>query len=66
MFIVSMQEGAVIAKIRRLQHCVLKCRDVEVSKQFYTEVLGMEVVSYNPERKAVTAKSPRPMPHWIL
>jgi catechol 2,3-dioxygenase-like lactoylglutathione lyase family enzyme len=39
---------------------------VEVSKQFYTEVLGMEVVSYNPERKAVTAKSLRPVTHWIL
>ena len=40
-----------MAKIRRLQHCVLNCRDVEASKRFYTEVLGMEVVSYNQERK---------------
>jgi catechol 2,3-dioxygenase len=40
-----------MAKIRRLQHAVLNVRDVEASKQFYTEVLGMEVVSYNPERK---------------
>jgi catechol 2,3-dioxygenase len=40
-----------MAKIRRLQHAVLNCRDVEASMKFYTEVLGMEVVSYNPERK---------------
>ena len=33
-----------MAKIRRLQHCVLNCRDVEASKTFYTEVLGTEVV----------------------
>jgi catechol 2,3-dioxygenase len=44
-------EGYAMAKIRRVQHCVLNCRDVEASKQFYTEVLGMEVVSYNQERK---------------
>jgi catechol 2,3-dioxygenase len=40
-----------MAKIRRLQHAVLNCRDVEASMKFYTESLGMEVVSYNPERK---------------
>ena len=40
-----------MAKIRRLQHAVFNCRDVETSMKFYTEALGMEVVSYNPERK---------------
>lgn len=40
-----------MAKIRRLQHAVFNCRDVEASVKFYTEALGMEVVSYNPERK---------------
>lgn len=40
-----------MAKIRRLQHAVLNCRDVEASMKFYTENLGMEVVSYNRERK---------------
>ncbi len=40
-----------MAKIRRLQHAVFNCRDVEASVKFYTEILGMEVVSYNPERK---------------
>jgi catechol 2,3-dioxygenase len=40
-----------MARIRRLQHAVLNCRDVEASMQFYTENLGMEVVSYTRERK---------------
>lgn len=40
-----------MAKIRRLQHAVLNVRDVETSVKFYTENLGMEVVSYNRERK---------------
>jgi catechol 2,3-dioxygenase len=40
-----------MARIRRLQHAVLNVRDVEASMRFYTENLGMEVVSYNPERK---------------
>jgi catechol 2,3-dioxygenase len=40
-----------MAKIRRLQHAVFNCRDVEASMKFYTEMLGMDVVSYNPERK---------------
>lgn len=40
-----------MAKIRRLQHAVLNCRDVEASMKFYAEILGMEVVSYDPQRK---------------
>jgi catechol 2,3-dioxygenase len=40
-----------MAKIRKLQHAVFNCRNVEASMKFYTEMLGMEVVSYNPERK---------------
>lgn len=40
-----------MAKIRRLQHAVFNCRDVEASMKFYTEALGLEVVSYDPERK---------------
>ena len=40
-----------MAKIRRLQHAVLNCRDVDASMKFYAEVLDMEVVSYDPERK---------------
>ena len=40
-----------MAKIRRLQHAVLNCRAVEASMKFYAEILGMEVVSYDPQRK---------------
>lgn len=40
-----------MANIRRLQHVVLNCRNVEASMKFYAEILGMEVVSYNRERK---------------
>ena len=40
-----------MARIRRLQHAVFNCRDVEASMKFYTEALGMEVVSYNRDRK---------------
>jgi catechol 2,3-dioxygenase len=44
-------EGRAMARIRRLQHAVFNCLDVEASVKFYTEALGMEVVSYDPERK---------------
>ena len=40
-----------MARITRLQHLVLNCRNVEESVEFYTNVLGMEVVSNNTERK---------------
>lgn len=40
-----------MAKIRRLQHAVFNCLDVEASTKFYVEALGMEVVSSDPERK---------------
>ncbi len=39
-----------MVRINRLQHIVLNCRDVNASVDFYTNVLGMEVVSHNPER----------------
>ena len=41
-----------MARINRLQHIVLNCRDVDASVDFYTRVLGMEVVSHNRERNA--------------
>ena len=34
-----------MARINRLQHIVLNCREVSASVDFYTQVLGMEVVS---------------------
>ncbi len=39
-----------MARINRLQHIVLNCRDVDASIDFYTRVLGMEIVSHNPDR----------------
>jgi catechol 2,3-dioxygenase len=45
------KEDHLMAKIRRLQHAVFNCRDVETSMKFYTDALGMEVVSYDRERK---------------
>ena len=39
-----------MARINRLQHIVLNCRNVAASVDFYTNILGMEVVSYNQER----------------
>jgi catechol 2,3-dioxygenase len=33
----------------RLGHVVIKVRDLEKSRQFYTEVLGMDVMNYSPE-----------------
>jgi len=32
-------------KVSKLDHAVLYCSDVEKSKQFYTQVLGMDVVT---------------------
>jgi catechol 2,3-dioxygenase len=37
----------------RIAHLVLKVRDLETSKKFYTEILGMQVMKHVPEIKAV-------------
>src|ERR1700752_3531582 len=37
----------------RIAHLVLKVRDLETSKKFYTEILGMQVMKHVPEMKAV-------------
>jgi catechol 2,3-dioxygenase len=37
----------------RIAHLVLKVRDLEISKKFYTEILGMQVMKQVPEIKAV-------------
>ncbi|MGE0826679.1 MAG: VOC family protein [Candidatus Binatia bacterium] len=37
----------------RIAHVVIKVRDLTVSKQFYTETLGMQVMKDVPEIKAV-------------
>src|SRR5262245_30293800 len=38
-----------MAKITKVGHVVLGCRDPQASIKFYTETLGMELVQFNPE-----------------
>jgi catechol 2,3-dioxygenase-like lactoylglutathione lyase family enzyme len=40
-------------RIDRLDHLVLTVRDVEASCSFYARVLGMQVVTFGEERKAL-------------
>src|SRR5262245_32614966 len=37
-----------MAKITKVRHVVLGCRDPKALIQFYTEALGMELVQFNP------------------
>jgi catechol 2,3-dioxygenase len=37
----------------RIAHVVIKVRDLERSRKFYTEILGMQVMKYVPEIRAV-------------
>ena len=39
--------------ISHIDHLVLTIRDIEVTCQFYTEVLGMKVISFADNRKAL-------------
>ena len=38
-----------MAKINKVGHVVLGCRDPQASIKFYTENLGMELVQFNQE-----------------
>ena len=40
-------------KISRLDHMVLTVRDIEQTCNFYSEVLGLDVVTYGDNRKAI-------------
>lgn len=40
-------------KIVRLDHLVLTVKDIEASCRFYNEVLGMEVITFKGNRKAL-------------
>lgn len=40
-------------KIDRLEHLVLTVRDVEASVVFYTQVLGMRVITFGNHRRAL-------------
>jgi catechol 2,3-dioxygenase-like lactoylglutathione lyase family enzyme len=40
-------------KILRLDHIVLTVRDVNITSEFYNNVLGMEIVTFEDNRKAL-------------
>ena len=40
--------------VQRIDHVVLTCRDVAATIRFYTEVLGMKVVTFGNGRKALS------------
>jgi len=40
--------------VQRIDHLVLTCRDVAATIRFYTEVLGMKVVTFGNGRKALS------------
>ncbi len=40
-------------KIDRLDHLVLTVRDIAASCAFYSQVLGMDVVTFGSDRKAL-------------
>jgi len=41
-------------KLSRLDHLVLTVRDIEATCHFYTTVLGMEIVTFGTNRRALT------------
>lgn len=40
-------------QIKSLDHLVLTVADIEVTCQFYSTILGMQVISFNQDRKAL-------------
>ena len=45
-------------KLERIGHCLIKVRDVERSKKFYTEVLGFQMMEQDPEHGGVFLSLP--------
>ncbi len=41
-------------KVNRIDHLVLTVKDIGLTSKFYTEVLGMEFITFGEERKALT------------
>jgi catechol-2,3-dioxygenase len=41
----------LVARINKVAHVVLNVKDIEASLKFYSEAMGMEVVTYRPERR---------------
>ncbi|MEM9164221.1 MAG: VOC family protein, partial [Cyanobacteria bacterium P01_F01_bin.4] len=40
-------------RLSHLDHLVLTVRDIEATCQFYTQVLGMELITFGQNRKAL-------------
>ena len=45
-------------KLERIGHCLIKVRDVEHSKKFYTEVLGFQMMEQDPDHGGVFLSLP--------
>ena len=45
-------------KLERIGHCLIKVRDVERSKKFYTEVLGFQMMEQDPDHGGVFLSLP--------
>jgi len=43
-----------VLTVQRIDHLVLTCRDVAATIRFYTEVLGMKLVTFGNGRKALS------------
>jgi catechol 2,3-dioxygenase-like lactoylglutathione lyase family enzyme len=50
----ALGEGERAVRIDRLDHLVLTVASIEATVEFYTRVLGMEVVTFGPGRTALT------------
>lgn len=55
MFVGSMERGSRDRmKVNKIDHIVITVKDIGLTCQFYSEVLGMEIVSFDEGRKALT------------
>ena len=48
-----------MAKVNRVSHVVLNASDPEASAKWYSEALGMELMSYSSDCLLYTSPSPR-------
>src|SRR5438876_9739305 len=51
---IRVKRMANVMKLDRLDHLVLTVRDIEKTCKFYSNVLGMEVITFNNARKHLT------------
>lgn len=50
----SVREGEGAVRVGRLDHLVLTVASIEATVTFYTQILGMDVVTFGPGRTALT------------